>query len=66
MSSNVGKRRVVVVHPRVDETSTGETAASETVHSDRAKNGSETTQARSLRPVEYGWDFPFDFPKPAR
>jgi hypothetical protein len=66
MSSNVGKRRVVVVHPRVDETSTGGTAASETVHSDGAKNGSETRQAPSPWPVEFGWDFPFDFPKPAR
>jgi hypothetical protein len=65
MSSNVGKRRVVV-HPRVGETSTGGIAASETVHSDGAKNGSETTRAPSPWPVEFGWDFPFDFPKPAR
>ena len=40
-------------------------AASGTVHSDGAKNGSETTQSRKPWPVEFGWDFPFDFPKPA-
>jgi hypothetical protein len=66
MSSNVRERRVVVVHPRVDVTSTGGTAASGTVHSDGAKNGSETAQAPSPWPVEFGWDFPFDFPKPTR
>ena len=66
MSANVRKRRGVVVHPRVDETSTGGTVASGTVHGDGAKNGGETTQAPSPWPVEFGWDFPFDFPKPTR
>jgi hypothetical protein len=64
--ANVPESGVVVVHPRVDETSTDGVAASGTVHSDGAKSGSETTQARKPWPVEFGWDFPFDFPKPTR
>jgi hypothetical protein len=64
--ANVPKRRVVVVHPSVSETLIDGPAASGTVHSDGAKNGGETTQSRKPWPAEFGWDFPFDFPKPGR
>jgi hypothetical protein len=64
--ANVAKRRVVVIHPSVRETLIDEAAASGTVHRDGAKNGGETTQSRKPWPVEFGWDFPFDFPKPLR
>ena len=64
--ANVPKRRVVVVHPSVSETLIDRPAASGTVHGDGAKNGGETTQSRKPWPAEFGWDFPFDFPKPGR
>ena len=64
--ANVPKRRIVVVHPSVSETLTAGPAASGTVHRDSSKNGSETTQSRKPWPAEFGWDFPFDFPKPGR
>lgn len=55
-----------VAHPRVNETSTDGAATSGTVHNDGAKGGSRETQAQKPWPVEFGWDFPFDFPKPAQ
>jgi hypothetical protein len=64
--ANVAKRRVVVVHPSVSEASIDRLDASGTVDRDGAKNGGETTQSHKPWPVEFGWDFPFDFPKPAR
>ena len=64
--ANVPERRVVVVHPRVDEASTGDGAANGAARRDGAKNAGETTQARQPWPVEFGWDFPFDSPKPTR
>ena len=64
--ANVQDRRVVVVHPRVDDAFTGDAAANGTARHDGATNASETTQARKPWPVEYGWDFPFDSPKPSR
>ncbi|HEY1863559.1 MAG TPA: hypothetical protein VGG77_07700 [Roseiarcus sp.] len=64
--ANVPERRVVVVHPRVDETPTGGAAASGTVLRDGVKTASETTQARKPSPIEFGWDFPFNSPKPTR
>jgi hypothetical protein len=64
--ANVQERGVVVGHPRVDEASTGDAAANGTAHGDGGKNASETTQARKPWPVEFGWDFPFDSPKPTR
>jgi hypothetical protein len=63
--ANVPKRRVVVVHPSVSETLI-DAAASGTVDRDGGKNGGETTQSRKPWPAEFGWDFPFDFPKPGR
>jgi hypothetical protein len=62
--ANVPKRRVVVVHPSVSETLIDGPDATD--HRDGAKSGGETTQSRKPWPVEFGWDFPFDFPKPAR
>jgi hypothetical protein len=64
--ANVPKRRVVVVHPSVAESLIDGAAASEANHRDGVKNGNETTQARKPWPSEFGWDFPFDFPKPGR
>jgi hypothetical protein len=64
--ANVQDRRVVVVHPRVDEASTGDAGANGTAHRDGAKNAGETAQAQKPWPVEFGWDFPFDSPKPSR
>ena len=61
--ANVQDRRVVVVHPRVDEASSGNAGANGTAHRDGAKTASETTQAQKPWPVEFGWDFPFDFPE---
>jgi hypothetical protein len=55
----------VVVHPRADETSLPETGASGTVGAE-AKTGGETPQSRNPWPAEFGWDFPFDFPKQTR
>ena len=64
--ANVQDRRVVVVHPRVDEASTRDDAANGAALRDGAKNASDTTQAREPWRVEFGWDFPFDSPKPTR
>jgi hypothetical protein len=64
--ANVAKRRVIVVDPSVSEALIDGPAASGTVDRDGAKNGGETTKSHKPWPVEFGWDFPFDFPKPAR
>jgi hypothetical protein len=66
MSSNVRERRVVVVHPRVDESLIDGLAASGTVNRDGAKDGGDTPESRKPWPAEFGWDFPFDSPKPGR
>ena len=64
--ANVSKRRVVVVHPSVSESLIDESVGSGANHRDGAKNGNETTRSRKPWPAEFGWDFPFDFPKPGR
>ncbi len=64
--ANVPERRVVVVHPRVDETAIGGAAASRSGVRDGAKSAGETPEAQKPWPVEFGWDFPFDSPKPTR
>ena len=64
--ANVSDRGVVVVHPRVDEAPTRDAAANGTALRDGANSASETTQARKPWPVEFGWDFPFNSPKPTR
>jgi hypothetical protein len=64
--ANVAKRRVVVVHPSVNEALIDEAATTGTMDRDGVKTGGETTQSRKPWPAEFGWDFPFDFPKPGR
>jgi hypothetical protein len=64
--ANVQDRRVVVVRPRVDKMPAGDDAANGTARRDSGKNASEMTQARKPWPAEFGWDFPFDSPKPIR
>jgi hypothetical protein len=64
--ANVAKRGVVVVHPSVSETLIDGPAARGTVDRNGANNGGETPQTRNPWPAEFGWDFPFDFPKPGR
>ena len=65
MASNVQKRAGDVVVRR-EETSVPGTGANETVGGADAKIGSETPRSSSPWPAEFGWDFPFDFPKPIR
>jgi hypothetical protein len=67
MASNVSKRAAdVVVRQRRDETPVAGTGASATADGADAKNGSETPQSQNPWPAEFGWDFPFDFPRPTR
>ncbi len=66
MTPKVQKRAAaVVVHPRADETSVPGTGASGTVGGD-VKTGGATPPSPNPWPAEYGWDFPFDFPKRAQ
>ena len=66
MASNGGKRAGGVVR-RVDNETTGAgTSAAGRVDPVDAKNGGETLQAPKPGPVEFCWDFPFDFPRPKR
>jgi hypothetical protein len=67
VASNVQKRSAdAVIRQRRDETLVPETGASGGVGSPVAKTGSETSQSPNPWPAEFGWDFPFDFPKPSR
>ena len=67
MTPKVRKRAAaVVVHPRADEDSVPGTGPSGTVGGHDAKPGSETPPSQNPWPAEFGWDFPFDFPKPTR
>ena len=67
MTPKVRKRAAsVVVHPRVDETSVPGNEASGTGIGADAKPGSETPPSQNPWPAEFGWDFPFDFPKQTR
>jgi hypothetical protein len=66
MTPKVQKRAAaVVVHPCVDETLLSQTGAPGTAGAD-VKSGGETPRSPSPWPAEFGWDFPFDFPKPTR
>jgi hypothetical protein len=66
MTPKVQKRAAaVVVHRRADDTSLPETGASGKVGAD-AKTGAETPRSPNPWPAEFGWDFPFDFPRPTR
>jgi hypothetical protein len=60
----VPERRIV--HPRGNETSREETAAKRTNHNDGVKSGRGDTQARKPSLAEFGWDFPFNPPRPTR
>jgi len=62
--ANVPEGRVV--HPRDNDTATDRTAASGTVHNDRIESGGGETQARKPSLADFGWDFPFNSPKPTR
>jgi hypothetical protein len=67
--ANVGKRRVVVVHPRVDEASVSGSGATGKVDGVDAKTGSEAAPSPNASPIEFGrdvLDFPFDSPKRTR
>jgi hypothetical protein len=67
--ANVRKRRVVVVHPRVDESSVSGTGATGKADNLDAKTGSEATTSPNASRIEFGWDvfdFPFNSPKPTR
>ena len=66
MTPKVRKRAAGVARPSVNEASVAGTGATGTVDVVDAKNGSETPQAPNPWPAEFGWDFPFDFPKRAR
>ena len=66
MTPKVRKRAAaVVVHPRADETSLPETGERGAAGAD-AKTGAEAPQSPSPWPAQFGWDFPFDFPKQTR
>ncbi len=65
--ANVRKRRVVVVHPRVEEALFRGNGASGKADNLDAKTGSEAPPNASR--IEFGWDvfdFPFNSPKPTR
>jgi hypothetical protein len=62
--ANVPERGAV--HPRLNETSTEGTTARGTAPNDGAKSGSGETQARKPSLAEFGWDFPFNSPRPTR
>ena len=64
--ANVPERRVVAAHPRGGETAVGGAAATRTGVGDGAKTAGETPEVQKPWPVEFGWDFPFDSPKPTR
>jgi hypothetical protein len=67
--ANVRKRRVVVVHPRVDESSVSGTGASGKADNLDAKTGSDASPSPNASSIEFGWDvldFPFDSPKRTR
>jgi hypothetical protein len=67
MTPKVRKRSAaVVVHPRVDESLIPQTGANTHLDDAGAKPGAEGRQVQNPWPAEFGWDFPFDFPKPSR
>jgi len=66
MAANGGERAGGVVRHSDNETAGAGTGAPGRVDAVDAKNGGETPQAPKPLPVEFGWDFPFDSPKPAR
>ncbi|HEY1782568.1 MAG TPA: hypothetical protein VGG79_19415 [Roseiarcus sp.] len=64
MTPKVQKRAAAAaVHPRADETSVPGNGASGAAGGADAKTGGGAPPAPNPWPAEYGWDFPFDFPK---
>jgi len=66
MAANGGERAGGVVRHNDNETSAAGTGAAGRAEGVDAKTGGETRQAPKPGPVEYGWDFPFDSPRPKR
>ena len=66
MASNGGERAGGVVRHSDNKTSAAGTGAAGRVDVVDARSGGEAPQAPKPGPVEFGWDFPFDSPKPAR
>ena len=67
--ASVRKRRVVVVHPRVDDASVAGVGAPGKIDNLDAKTGGEGSPSPNASPIEFGWDvfdFPFNSPKPTR
>ncbi len=67
--ANVRKRRVVVVHPHVDEASVAGVGGRGKVDNLDEKTGSEAAPSPNASRIEFGWDafdFPFNSPKPTR
>jgi hypothetical protein len=64
--ANARKRTATAVRTHVNERLVPETGATGIVDDGVANNGRETPQAEKPWPAEFGWDFPFDFPKPGR
>jgi len=62
MASNARERAGGVVRHSDNEIPAGAAGAIDVDLKDRA----ETREAPKPRPVEFGWDFPFDSPKPKR
>jgi hypothetical protein len=69
MASVRKRRRLVVVHPHVEEASVSRAAGIEKAENLDAKTGNEAPQSQIASPIEFGWDvldFPFDSPKRPR
>ncbi len=66
MNSNGGERADGVVRHSDNETGGAGTGAAGRLDVFDARNGGETPQAPKPGPVEFGWDFPFDSPRPKR
>ena len=66
MASNGGERAGGVVRHSDNETAGAGTSVARKVEVLDAKKGGETPQAPKPGPVEFCWDFPFDFPRPKR
>lgn len=66
MTPKVRKRAAAdAVRPRADETSPPETGERGAAGAD-VKTAGGTPQSPNPWPAQFGWDFPFDFPKPTR
>jgi hypothetical protein len=62
--ANSPERRVV--HPRLNENSREETATRGAGHNDGAKSVGGETRVHKPSLADFGWDFPFNSPRPTR